>query len=195
MDYKKVLETGKECYHEVLEYMYIHSDVTVESERDVQAILIQLMEHVEREYSCDSYKFDYNLRHAKPSPRNYFQISCNPYSKKIGFTIEAQADSSTLNYVVSVLHEVGHMIDARKRGHHTVFMNFEKKEERKSEIEAWKQGLRFGLVFGYVSKEEVEFHFNDCIVALATYYRTGDLKENEKEIEKAITEIREYIYS
>lgn len=193
LSYKDVLSLGREGHDEVMKYLYIDSKLNTYPKEGVRELLVNLAKHVKEVYDSEQCVVNYHLKHAKPSIHNEFWVSLNPYNTPLQFKIVGKGDVNTLNYLVSVLHEVGHVIDALKRGVST-FTSRDEVNTITAEIQAWKLGLRFGLVFGYLTKEDVEFAFGDCMLSLATYYRDSR-HHGVEHLEKAIVEIREYIYS
>jgi len=171
-------------------HVYINSENNKDFEgRDLQETLKSIVKHVVREYENENVTVKFKLAHSTPSFSNVFQLQSKNDDGRF-YRVRCVGNSKSLMFLVSLLHEVGHMIDAEKRGYH-VLTDQSSYEMVKCEVEAWKLGLRFGLVFGYLTKNEVLATWNEIMICLGSYHR--DHGKTLDELESAGEEIKRFI--
>ena len=174
----------------LFEHVYISSENNKDfNGRDLQETLKLIVEHVVKQYENENVTVHFKLSHSKPSFSNVFQLQSNNDDGRF-YRVRCIGNSKSLMYLVSLLHEVGHMIDAEKRGYHVLTDN-SPYEIMKCELQAWKLGLRFGLVFGYITKQDVLQTWNEIMVCLGSYHR--DHGKTLDDLEKAGDEIKRFI--
>jgi len=175
---------------QLFEHVYINSENNKDFEgRDLQETLKSIAKHVVREYESENVTVKFKLAHSTPSLSNVFQLQSHNDDGRF-YRVRCIGNSKSLMYLVSLLHEVGHMIDAEKRGYYVLVDN-SPHEIMNCELQAWKLGLRFGLVFGYITKEDVSQAWNEIMVCLGSYYR--DFNQTLVDLERAGDEIKRFV--
>lgn len=154
----------------IIRYHQVESSASQPKYNTVLERSLKIKEHVEREFNSNEKLVLVSLLHEPASTNNTFCISHDMVRGKEEYIVKARGEQKSLNYLASLLHEVGHLIDFNKRGIE-VAHNRTRIEELKKENLAWIYGFKFGLTFGYITRDEIEECFIDCMAFLATYYK------------------------
>lgn len=154
----------------IIRYHQVDSGASKPKYHNVLERALKIKEHVEREFNANNKLVSVTLAHEPASTNNRYCISHDIVGGKEEYVVDARGEQKSLNYLASLLHEVGHLIDFNKRGM-KVAHNRTRVEELKKENLAWIYGFKFGLTFGYITRDEIEECFIDCMAFLATYYK------------------------
>lgn len=188
--------------HQLLSEMYSKSAMTIVRYHQVESIASQasrdnvlerslkIKEHVEREFNNELKRVSVHLNHEQASVHNTFRVRHTLSGSTEKYEVHATGEQRSLNYLASLLHEVGHLIDFNKRGIEVAY-DKTRIEELKKENLAWIYGFKFGLTFGYITREEIEECFIDCMAFLATYYKFHSY--SFEEFVKIVTRIRKEV--
>lgn len=174
----------------IIRYHQVESNASQPKYKTVLERALKIKEHVEREFNSNEKLISVSLSHEPASTHNVFCISHDIVGSKEEYVVQARGEQNSLNYLASLLHEVGHLIDFNKRGI-AVAHNRTRVEELKKENLAWIYGFKFGLTFGYITREEIEECFIDCMAFLATYYKYHSY--SFEEFVKIVTRIRKEV--
>lgn len=166
---------------QIIEYTNIASVSAKTLNDDFVERTLKIKEHVENQYNVKGKVVKVSLQQ-RNGLRSQYYIS-HDRIKDGGLDFEeyvvcAHGEQNSLNYLFSLLHEVGHLVDFNKRGIAVAFEGGGLKEIEK-EIKAWIYGFKFGLTFGYMAKEEVETGFADAMSSMLTYYKYYNIHLDE----------------
>lgn len=174
----------------IVKYHQVESSSSQPSRDNVLERSLKIKEHVEREFNNELKRVSVHLNQEQASVHNTFCVRHTLSGSTEKYEVHATGEQRSLNYLASLLHEVGHLIDFNKRGIE-VAHNRTRIEELKKENLAWVYGFKFGLTFGYITREEIEECFIDCMAFLATYYKYH--RHSFEEFVKIVTRIRKEV--
>lgn len=170
MDYKQRLEDMYSYTNShLIEYTNTKSQSATTLNPNFATRVELIKKHVENRYNTNGNIVEVKVKQEKASVHNRYCISHARFDKN-EYTVFAYGEQKSLNYLFSLCHEVGHLIDFSKRGIDVAFKR-DRHNEIEKEVKAWTYGFRFAFIFGYMSREEIELGFPDAMLSLATYYK------------------------
>jgi hypothetical protein len=128
-----------------------------------------------KDFNSETFYMTFDMRQGENTLQSRYMIaSCyHPLHGVEEHEVRAYGDKHTMAFLFSVLHEIGHAIDFKKRSFKTAARGG-KANCLRSERNAWILGLQWGIVRGIVSREEVAEHYAEMIMCLGSYYRYYD---------------------
>ncbi len=150
-------------------YMEVVDATTEEVDRRYNMI----REHVTEVYNCEAFRFTFEDKRSTriTKPNFYMMAKFGTIVDELEAHIYSYAPDNQLFHIFAVLHEIGHGIDLKMRPSDFQMKTQPMREEIKKEVLAWIYGLRFGLLLGFISKEETDKYFIRCMACLGTYYK------------------------